>query len=91
VSNTNTQAKNGGVGFLGLLGLIFITLKLTGYIKWSWLWVLAPFWIPAIPIALICLVWLVATIGLALIKRHEQKQRAKAAKPKFVSDLDRRR
>lgn len=31
---------------VGLLGLIFITLKLTGYINWSWLWVLAPFWIP---------------------------------------------
>lgn len=33
---------------LGILGLIFITLKLTGYIAWSWLWVLAPFWIPAV-------------------------------------------
>jgi hypothetical protein len=31
---------------LGILGLIFITLKLTGHITWSWLWVLAPFWIP---------------------------------------------
>lgn len=31
---------------LGFLGLIFITLKLTGYINWSWLWVLSPFWIP---------------------------------------------
>jgi len=28
---------------LGILGLIFITLKLTGHITWSWLWVLAPF------------------------------------------------
>lgn len=31
---------------LGILGLIFITLKLTGHITWSWLWVLSPFWIP---------------------------------------------
>lgn len=31
-----------------ILGLIFITLKLMGYIAWSWWWVLAPFWIPAI-------------------------------------------
>lgn len=29
---------------LGLLGIVFVTLKLTGYIAWSWLWVLAPFW-----------------------------------------------
>lgn len=33
-----------GVGFLGLLALIFITLKITGFINWSWLWVLAPIW-----------------------------------------------
>lgn len=31
----------------GLLGVLFIGLKLTGFIAWSWLWVLAPFWIPA--------------------------------------------
>lgn len=32
--------------FLAILTLIFITLKLTGYIAWSWWWVLAPTWIP---------------------------------------------
>ena len=35
------------IGFLGLLGLIFITLKLIGVIAWSWWWwVLAPLWVP---------------------------------------------
>jgi len=33
-----------GFPLLGILGLIFITLKLTGVIAWSWWWVLAPFW-----------------------------------------------
>lgn len=37
--------KQSGVGFPGLLTLIFITLKLTGYITWSWVWVLSPIWI----------------------------------------------
>lgn len=32
----------GGVTFLGLLGLLFIGLKLTGFIAWSWWWVLLP-------------------------------------------------
>ena len=32
------------MGILPLLGLLFIGLKLTGHIGWSWLWVLAPFW-----------------------------------------------
>ena len=34
-----------GVMFIGLkLTGYFIGLKLTGYIDWSWWWVLAPFW-----------------------------------------------
>ena len=33
------------IGFPGLLTLIFITLKLTGHITWSWIWVLSPIWI----------------------------------------------
>ena len=30
---------------LGLLGVAFVVLKLTGYIAWSWIWVTCPFWI----------------------------------------------
>lgn len=33
------------IGFVGLLTLLFIALKLTHYINWSWLWILAPLWI----------------------------------------------
>lgn len=33
------------IGFLGLLTILFIALKLTGYIAWSWWWVLMPMWI----------------------------------------------
>jgi hypothetical protein len=35
----------GGVGFSGLLTIVFIILKLVGVIQWSWLWVLCPIWI----------------------------------------------
>ena len=38
------NSGNGGIGVFGLLGVLFIGLKLTGYINWSWLWVLMPFW-----------------------------------------------
>lgn len=40
--------NNGGVGitFFGLLTVLFIGLKLTKVINWSWGWVLAPLWIP---------------------------------------------
>jgi len=41
----DNNTSSGGVGFLGLLTILFIGLKLTGYITWSWLWVLSPIWI----------------------------------------------
>ena len=39
---------NGGIGFTGLLTIVFIVLKLLGIITWSWVWVFAPIWIDAI-------------------------------------------
>ena len=48
-----------GVGFLELLTILFIGLKMTGYIDWSWMWVLAPAWIP-LAIALVFIVALAA-------------------------------
>lgn len=42
---SNSSNSSGGIGFTGLLALIFITLKLLGKITWSWWWVLSPLWI----------------------------------------------
>ncbi len=41
-----TVVNQGGVSGLSLLVLLFIGLKLTGFIEWSWWWVTAPLWIP---------------------------------------------
>ena len=43
--NSNNSNSTGGIGFVGGLTLIFITLKLIGIISWSWAWVLSPIWI----------------------------------------------
>lgn len=41
-----TQEKStSGISFMGLLTILFIGLKLTDYIQWSWLWVLSPLWL----------------------------------------------
>ena len=55
----NNEGKS-GIGFAGLLTLVFIVLKLVGVIKWSWIWVLSPIWITAILVILIILllIWL---------------------------------
>jgi len=39
--NTST---NTGIGFIGLLTIAFIVLKLVGVINWSWWWVTSPLW-----------------------------------------------
>ena len=57
---------SGGIGFLGLLTILFIGLKLTNQITWSWWWVLAPIW------GIFALV-LVAILFLAVIKYLESK------------------
>jgi hypothetical protein len=43
MANSNSSSS-GGIGFFGLMFLIFMTLKLTGFIDWSWWWVTAPLW-----------------------------------------------
>lgn len=55
--------KTGGIGFLGILTLIFITLKLLGAITWSWWWVLSPLWIPVAILLVIALVIVIYMIG----------------------------
>lgn len=57
----NQTNNSGGIGFISLLQLVFITLKLTGYINWSWFWVLSPTWISftlGIALLVLCL-WLI--------------------------------
>lgn len=52
---TNNQKTNVTVSFnfSFMLGLAFIILKLCHVIEWAWIWVLAPFWVPFVLIALI--------------------------------------
>ena len=43
-----STTTSSGVGFMGLLTIAFIVLKLTNVITWSWVWVLSPLWISTI-------------------------------------------
>lgn len=52
---SNNNSSSGGIGFCGLLTIVFIVLKLTNYIDWSWWWVLSPLWIPFIIVIVIVL------------------------------------
>ena len=53
---SETKTQSGGIGFVGLLTILFIGLKLTNYIAWSWWWVLSPIWITASVVIAILLI-----------------------------------
>lgn len=55
------SSNGGGIGFVGLLTIVFITLKLLGYITWSWWWVLSPLWISTILFIVVAVLILTAT------------------------------
>ena len=54
------------IGFLGLLTLVFIVLKLTHYIDWSWVWVLSPLWLGWL--SLPAILFVLALIGICKAK-----------------------
>lgn len=64
--STKSETRSGGIGFCGMLAILFIGLKLTNYIDWSWWWVLSPLWIP-LAIILGILAAIGAGIGIATI------------------------
>lgn len=58
------------IGFFGLLFLIFLVLKLIGYIAWSWWIVTSPLWGPALALILLFAMGIAAG-GTLLIKRKK--------------------
>lgn len=56
--------RKAGFSFGTVLFLIFLVLKLSGTIDWSWWWVTAPLWIPAaIALAFIALLGIIGAIS----------------------------
>lgn len=65
----NVNIQIGGI-FLPLLAILFIALKLTDYIDWSWLWVLSPIWLP---IAIVALCFSIIGLLFLFLKMLEKK------------------
>lgn len=66
-----------GTGPLSLLGVAFVVLKLTDNIDWSWLWVLAPFWIPWAIVLFILVFFGIGVLIVALLDSHDDRKRRK--------------
>lgn len=63
--SNSSNMKSNGIGFGGLLTIVFITLKLTGNIDWSWWFVLMPLYI--LPVVLLGLAGVVFSWGFILV------------------------
>jgi hypothetical protein len=65
--SNNNQFHSSVLGFFSLLAIVFITLKLTGVIAWSWWWVLSPLWGPVAVVLVVAI--LIGLIALAFDRR----------------------
>lgn len=66
------SSASGGIGVVGLLGVVFVTLKLTGYINWSWWYVTLPFWGG---LALVVVLLVIVFIWMAVVEIIKEKDR----------------
>ena len=75
--NTGKQTLNStrGTGFLGMLTLIFIVLKLCGIIHWSWIWVLMPTFLPISLVLVVCLVLVLRCCILHLFEKNKKNKK----------------
>lgn len=66
MSNKRNSSSSSGMGILGVVQIVFITLKLIGVIDWSWPIVLVPLWISLGILA----IWLIILLICALLGRR---------------------
>lgn len=71
-TDKKSESKNNGssgIGFTGMLTILFVGLKLGDIIAWSWFWVLSPIWITSAVICAILTLGLIALAGLNIFFR----------------------
>ena len=66
ISIMSKESSSSGVSFMVLLTILFIALKLTNFIDWSWWWVLSPMWLSAV-------ILVFAVLLLVLIRKAKER------------------
>ena len=67
MSAKSSSSSSSGIGFAGLLTIVFVVLKLTHYIDWSWWWVVSPIWISLL--AVLAFLGIVMIFAIAMESR----------------------
>lgn len=71
--SSGSSSSSSGIGLGGALFILFLGLKLTGYIDWSWWWVTAPLWGPLG--VFIVIAGIVVVIAFAMDKQKPKSRR----------------
>ena len=64
----SSSSSSSGVGVFSLLFLLFLGLKLTGHIDWSWWWITAPLWGSALLV--VCMILPIVLVVWKIIDRR---------------------
>lgn len=93
--STTSSSSGGGIGFVGLLTIVFITLKLLGKIEWAWWWVVSPVWIAILAVIAVLIVALgvagvVAGVS-ALSERRKRAERLEVARERLLAMSEKRK
>lgn len=78
MSKSGSSSSSSGIGFTGLLLILFIGLKLGGILTWSWWWIMSPIWISVLlTLSIFGIILTLAIIGEWLTRRKIKARRAK--------------
>jgi hypothetical protein len=69
-----SSSGSSGIGILGLLGTVFVVLKLTGSIDWSWWYVTLPFWGGFAILIGIVIMWFIGWLILHFAKKAKKSK-----------------
>ena len=63
MTTDNSSSSGSRIGVFGLMGVMFVGMRIAGVINWPWVWVLAPFWGP---LALVVVLAMIVAVIVAI-------------------------
>ncbi len=84
--SSSSSSSSGGIGFFGALAILFIALKLTGYIAWPWWIVLSPIW-GSIAFFLVVLGIVVVVYLIVESRKDRESKRLQDRKNRLTKEL----
>lgn len=79
MANKETSSS-GGIGFGGLLTIVFITLKLLNKIDWSWWWVISPIWISVLVVLIVLSIIFIIAIIAAIVETRKKDDNSRISR-----------